>query len=150
MNTTLGFTTPSGFLELIDPKDVGGIIAHATPSRGGCLELVFLNGCCSENLGKAIRDAGVPNVVCWRTQTEDGAARAFAKGFFEALENGDTVADAFEAATLAVKCVTRLGKNAHLDAMVPKYELREPRTASAMPNVSPEPWAAGVPVLLTA
>lgn len=148
-NTTLGFTTTSGFLELIRPEDVGAIVGRAAPSRGGCLELVFLNGCCSESLGKAICDAGVPNVVCWRTQTEDGAARVFARAFFEALETGTTVADSYEAAKLAVMCVTHLGRQAHLHAMVPKYELRAPGTASAMTMVSPEPWAAGVPVLLT-
>ena len=85
--------------------------AHA-PCNGGRLELVFLNGCCSELLGRAVRAlnrplaprptpsrapdaptstctpvqvhaAGVPVVVCWSTLAENSAARIFAMTFFK-------------------------------------------------------------------
>ena len=48
--------------------------AHA-PVNGGTLELVFLNGCLSEDLGTAVHQAGVPHVVCWRTLAENSAAQ---------------------------------------------------------------------------
>jgi len=74
---TLGFTHPDGRLEVVRPEDLVTIIGLATPSHGGCLELVVLNGCCSEPLGRAAHNAGVPSVVCWQTQVWDPAARIF-------------------------------------------------------------------------
>ena len=128
------------------------MLALAAPSRGGCLELVFLNGCESEALGQAVRDAGVPTVVCWRTRVCDPAARVFVRAFFTALEYGRSVSDAFDDARTAVMCVTRLGSLAGLPAgmtvSVPKFELRRPGTPTAMVSVSPVPIAAGIPMLL--
>ena len=120
----------------------------ATPSHGGCLELVVLNGCCSEPLGRAAHDAGVPSVVCWETKVEDSAARIFTLAFFTALEDGRSTADAFAAAKTAVGFVTHPGQIAGLATLVPKYELRRPGTPTAMSSVSPAPMAAGIPVLI--
>ena len=57
--------------------------ARLPPTIAGSLELVFLNGCRSERLGRALLDAGVPTVVCWSTLVADGAARVFARTFFQ-------------------------------------------------------------------
>jgi hypothetical protein len=145
---TLGFTLPDGGLELVRPEDLATIMRLATPSHGGCLELVVLNGCCSEPLGRAAHNAGVPSVVCWKTQAEDSAARIFTLALFTALENGRSTADAFDDAKTAVMCVTREGKIAGLNTMVPKYELRGRGTPTAMTSVYPTPWPAGIPVLI--
>ena len=145
---TLGFTLPDGGLELVRPEDLATIMRLATPSHGGCLELVVLNGCCSEPLGRAAHNAGVPSVVCWKTQAEDSAARIFTLALFTALENGRSTADAFDDAKTAVMCVTRKGKIAGLNTMIPKYELRGRGTPTAMTSVYPTPWPAGIPVLI--
>ena len=126
---------------------------RAPAGRGGPLEFVFLNGCCSEPLGEAVRAAGVPTVVCWRSEVEDGAARILARAFFQALgssgsADADAVRAAFESAKAAVRLVTRSGRLAGgIVASVPKYELRAPGVPSTQP-VHPPPIAAGVPVLL--
>jgi len=153
LNRALCFTHPKGELEIVRPEEVRAVLALAAPAHGGCLELVFLNGCESEALGRAVRAAGVPTVVCWRTQAYDDAARIFAKAFFQALEDGRSAADAFEDAKAAVMFVTRPAKMLHglpdgIPASVPMYELRGPGTPTAMTNVRPKPIAAGVPLLL--
>ena len=145
---TLGFTLPDGGLEVVRPEDLATIMGLATPSRGGCLELVVLNGCCSEALGRAAHNAGVRRVVCWKTKVEDSAARIFTLAFFTALEDRRSIADAFDEAKVAAMCDTRPGTIAGLTALVPKFELRCPGTASAMASVFPVPWAAGIPVLI--
>lgn len=145
---TLGFTHPDGGLEIVRPEDLATIMKLATPAHGGCLELVVLNGCCSEALGRAAHNAGVPSVVCWETQVYDPAARVFTRAFFTALENGRSIADAFDDAKVAVTCETHLGSISGLRTMVPKFELRRPHTKSAMTSVHPEPFAVGIPILI--
>ena len=106
---------------------------------------------------QAILNAGVQTVVCWRTDVEDGAARIFARSFFEEIAKDKSPKDAFNQAKLAVTSITRSGKvaGAGSDALdvstwvkfaVPKYELRCPTTASPSTQMKPKPWAAGVPV----
>ena len=145
---TLGFTRPESELEVVGPEVLATILGRATPSHGGCLELVVLNGCCSEPLGRAAHSAGVPTVVCWETKVWDPAARIFTRAFFTALEDGRSTADAFDDAKDAVMCVTHPGQIAGLRTWVSKYELRRPGTPTAMTSVSPEPWAVGIPVLI--
>ena len=95
--------------------------------RWNVLELVFLNGCSSEALGRAVhQQAGVPWVVCWRTPCNDEAARFFSVKFFQAL-NRATYRDAFEQAKSAVQLHTRPGRLASgVSAHVPKFVLRDP------------------------
>ena len=149
---TLGFTLPDGGLEVVPPEDLAAILRLATPSHGGCLELVVLNGCCSEPLGRAAHNAGVPTVVCWETRVWDPAARIFTRAFFTALENGRSAADAFDDAKTAVRfetCPGHIpGPDGPIPAMVPKYELRGRGTPTAMTSVYPTPWPAGIPVLI--
>jgi len=144
---TLGFTKDGGGLELVDNSVVAGMLGRASVVHGGLLELVFLNGCCSEGLGQAVRAAGVATVVCWRTQVEDHAARIFSKAFFEARRAGRGIAHAFEDAKAAVLTVTQPGQSDGLSTDVPVYEIREQGTPTRSVT-TPAPVAAGIPVLL--
>jgi hypothetical protein len=52
----------------------------------GTIEGVVLNACDTEGLGKKLRDAGVPHVVCWRSEVYDATASAFSREFFTSFE----------------------------------------------------------------
>lgn len=93
----------------VTPETLAKLLGEFSPARGGPLRLVFLNGCQSEALGRAVLDAGVPHVVCWSTIVETKAAAAFSEGFFRAMEEGCDVAGAFEQAKLAVTLIPKHG-----------------------------------------
>ena len=82
---TLGFVVNDGTLAAARPRDLATLLGRHSPKSGGKLELVFLNGCRSEALARAVRAEGVPYVVAWATTAHDEAARVFSKAFFEAL-----------------------------------------------------------------
>ena len=100
----LGFTSPGGGLETLDASEfvellspyfprphaaVGHDVNHAVvcpeSHAHSVLELIVLNGCCSEGLGSRLRECGAPCVVCWRTAVRDDAARLFSVSFFRSL-----------------------------------------------------------------
>ena len=81
------------------PNEIAEMLGAHSPRSGGRLELVFLNGCCSEELGRAVHAAGVPVVVCWSTLAENSAARIFAMTFFKTYMRGK---DYRQAASLRV------------------------------------------------
>jgi hypothetical protein len=56
--------------------------AHAR----GTIEGVVLNACDTEDLGKKLRDAGVPHVVCWRSEVYDSTASKFTSDFYTSFE----------------------------------------------------------------
>ena len=94
---TLAFTDGRRELVAVKPETLASMLGQFSPARGGPLELVFLNGCESEALGQAVRRAGIPHVVCWRTLVENGAARPFSEAFFSAYaQHGCDAAEAFE------------------------------------------------------
>ena len=82
---TLGFVLNDGTLAAARPQDLAVLLGRHSPKKGGRLELVFLNGCRSEALARAVRGEGVPYVVAWATSAHDEAARLFSRAFFEAL-----------------------------------------------------------------
>jgi hypothetical protein len=51
----------------------------------GPLECVVLNACCTVEMGRLLRQRGVPNVVCWQTPVLDETARELCERFFRAL-----------------------------------------------------------------
>ena len=51
----------------------------------GPIECVVLNACCTEDMGRMLRERGVPNVVCWKTPVHDETAREMCGHFFTAL-----------------------------------------------------------------
>lgn len=86
---TLGFTSEdTGEIATVRPNELAEMLGAHSPRSGGRLELVFLNGCCSEELGRAVHAAGVPVVVCWSTLAENSAARIFAMTFFKTYMRG--------------------------------------------------------------
>ena len=151
---TLGFTGPGGVLEKIDPPqllaDLLGRYAAGSVS-GGNLELVFVNGCCSLDLGKAVHAAGVRTVICWQTQAQDEPAKILAREFFRHVAFGKSYPDAFDQAVQAVKLVVREQKDrAGNVTRVREFEMRVPFTppGAAFAGNLKQPSAAGIPVLL--
>ena len=52
----------------------------------GTFEGVVLNACNTEGLGKKLREAGVPHVVCWRSAVYDSTASKFTSEFYSSFE----------------------------------------------------------------
>ena len=163
---TLGFTSEhTGQLSTVQPETLAEMLGAHSPQNGGRLELVFLNGCCSEELGRAVHAAGVPVVVCWSTMAENSAARIFASTFFRTYMRGKSYRQAFDEAKRAVRTTTRRGRRLEgsgasqvaVESEVPKYAFVDPEDAERVANgrvtdagFSPEPFAAGLPLLLHA
>ena len=91
---------------LLSPT-TGGLQAHSIdwwvelikPLVAKGLRYVYLGGCCTAVLGRALRDrAGVPAVVCFEGKVENGAAKIFGTAFAQAIGDGATPADASAAA----------------------------------------------------
>jgi hypothetical protein len=62
---------PDRFVKLFPPVAAG-------VGRGGTIECVVLHACETEDIGKKLRKAGVPYVVCWRSEVDDTTATEFA------------------------------------------------------------------------
>ena len=124
--------------------------------------LVVLNGCCSDELGcKLIQAGGVQHVVCWETKLKDVAGPPFAEGFWRAMvghESDDdatfraAVRAAFEAGRTGLLSVTKpqasaldVGQGEYRAANVPKFALVDPSHGARTPRGE---IAAGVPLLL--
>ena len=58
-------------------------------SGGGTIEFAMLNACETEEMGKALRAAGVRYVICWRSEVDDDTAREFALEFYRCLDQQD-------------------------------------------------------------
>jgi hypothetical protein len=54
--------------------------------KGGTIECVVLNACETEYMGKELKSAGVPHVVCWRSKVLDNTATNFALQFYKSLK----------------------------------------------------------------
>ena len=126
----LAFEDDTGRLpELVRPETLVDMFLSLRERRGDVLELVFLNGCESEDLGRTLcEQAKVPWVVCWRTKCNDEAARLFSIHFFEALRRaGALEAEPYPSAFYQAKSAlitkhTRAGRSADgTAAQVPKF-----------------------------
>ena len=131
----------------VDPTVLSAILGVYAPEP---LELVFLNGCRTDQLGRACYAAGVPTVVCWETRAANQAASIFSRCFFEAVSRGDDYPRAFEQAKHGVSVVTRAGQDARgLPCQVPKFEFRDPDAPRAppvpLPVRTPAPATASAP-----
>jgi hypothetical protein len=144
---TLGFTNPEGGIDLVQPDTLVDILGAHAPSKGGKLQLVFLNGCSSYQLGEAVHKAGIPFVVCWHTMVHDEAARIFSEAFYVHLERPTaTYAEAFEQAKHAVHEIT-ISKQGDNRFSIPKFSLENP---AAGKKTASGAWAAGIPHLFGA
>ncbi len=148
---TLGFTTSASRIAPVEPRLIAQYLGRHAVSRGGALELVFINGCRSLDLGRAVRDAGVPYVVCWASACDSLAATYFAATFYRAFAQTSEYELAFaDACNFSTSVTVSATDERHRSwAQIPKYELRPPNTPSAA-DFEPKPIAAGVPALLLA
>ena len=152
---TLGLTRAGGGLEGVEPDLIAKVLGSHSPSSGGCLELVVLNGCESEALGRAIFAAGIPTVVCWKTKVHDHAARIFSRCFFQQIATFSQEAphlrtqryvDACTQAKLAVLSYPKPTPKWEMTSG-PMFELVDPaqHENGKLPNGK---MAAGIPLLL--
>lgn len=157
---TLVFTNRSGGMVTVEPATLASMLGQHTAAGpaefGRALELVFLNGCCSEPLGRALLGAGVPTVICWRTKVASNAARIFAVAFFrEHKRNGRSVEASFAQASLAVTQPKKVVCIGGARTEVQRFALRDP-CAPPFSEAQPDrgdprrALAAGVPVFLSA
>ncbi|KAL1498462.1 hypothetical protein AB1Y20_013787 [Prymnesium parvum] len=146
---TLGFTSDHGELAAVHPPDLVDMLAAHAPCNGGELELVFLNGCHSDALGRAVHEAGIPFVVCWTTLAENSAAQLFATTFFETMAQGHSYQRSFQEAISEIKMQLRPGRLSNgQPARVPKYTLTDPEKPAGAPrDYLPAPFAAGIPTI---
>jgi len=162
---TLGFTHSDGTLSTVAGDGVAQLLGRFSPANGGVLELVFLNGCRSDKLARAIHNAGIPFVVAWKTRCHDAAARVFSRCFFETLRKVEqeagrgrvgkegTYSRAYREAVAAITFETRMGTLANgIQARVPRFIIRDPDDKDAAgpesDQCTPAPSAAGIPMLL--
>lgn len=99
--TTLAFVGACGQIIGEDPAAIAKMFGARGACHGGPLQVVFLNGCHTAKLAKAVHDAGVPVAVGWRTKVHDFGARYFAKVFFGVCATGQSYSTAFVVAKLA-------------------------------------------------
>ena len=96
------FVDDDGKTSVVPANEVVEMIAM----RKDTLELVLLNGCCSEKMAAALARKGVRCVVGWKTKVNDTAAKLFADGWHAAWIQGDTPRVAFERAKKSVTTAT--------------------------------------------
>ena len=148
---TLGFTTNGELAPLgsSEKDELVQLLGRHAKGKDGALELVFLSGCETLELGKAIKQQNKAlRVVCWETRVPDAAGYVFSRGFFESLgsqdkQKGYDYEAAFKAASVALENKhTRRPMNGMVE--VPYFVIGDPA-------VTPDPpftWVAGVPRLL--
>ena len=65
--------------------DAVALAIGAIAGLRGPLEFTFLNACCTEMMGRLLRQRGVPYVVCWKTRVQDETARELCEHYYRAL-----------------------------------------------------------------
>jgi len=129
---TLGFVGSRGQVVGMHPARLAAMFGSRGACSGGCLTLVVLNSCRTDMLARAVRDAGVPFVLGWRTKVHDRGARLFIHHFFAACAAGKPVPAAF------------LGAK---QACIPHYLFGDPDDVQAL--TSDGRPTLGVPALFT-
>jgi hypothetical protein len=94
---TFAFTDSTGKIHVIEDTLLARILGVAQ------LEFAFLNGCCSDTLGRKVIEQGVGYVVCWRTRVADEAAAAFSLAFFKDYKHTGDYIESFKRAALAIQ-----------------------------------------------
>ena len=140
---TLAFTDKDGNMEIPNPDALAKMLGKTR--CGNQLELVFLNGCETKRLGDLVREAGVPNVVCWETKVETRAARIFSNAFFKEMVGTNMhYRAAFEAGKQAVLQELKPGWLGVFRSSEQEFELIDPDAGAS----SSGRQAAGIPVLM--
>jgi len=125
---TLGLVDKDGKLDLQPPESLVAMLSAHAPCNRGSLTCIIINGCCTERIGRALHDAGIPVVICWRSKLHDKAGPLFSKVFHVALRQTQDYYEAYELA----RCV-----------LSTEFDLRDPQIASDSPQ-----QAAGIPLLI--
>lgn len=84
--------------------DAGGLAAFLGQQNG--LELVFLNGCSTQQQTQGLLDGGVATVISTSQAIDDRVATDFAARFYQGLASGATIQSAFNEAAAAIKMAT--------------------------------------------
>jgi serine/threonine protein kinase len=74
-------TNPENLAILFKP-----VVFKAEDAESSGIECVVLNACETEDLGKKLREHGVPHVICWRSEVRDVTAMKFSATFYKALD----------------------------------------------------------------
>jgi WD40 repeat protein len=80
-----------------------GLAAYLAQQQG--LELVFLNGCSTQEQAKGLLKAGVSAVIATSQSIPDEAAREFAELFYRSLAAGDSIGIAYRKAEAAMHSI---------------------------------------------
>jgi hypothetical protein len=96
-----------------DVEDIS-LAVGAVAGQHGPLECVVLNACRTLEMGRLLRQQGVPNVLCWKTEVYGDTARELCERFFRALVEEKQAGKreykrAFFAATDAMRSSARKG-----------------------------------------
>lgn len=93
-STSLLFESPDGKQQKLGADSLARFLATQES-----LDVVFLNGCQTQDQTTALIDAGVKCVIATTEKIEDAAAIRFATGFYEALTTGATLEKAYAEAS---------------------------------------------------
>ncbi len=81
--------------------DAGGLAAFLTQQKG--LQLVFLNGCSTQQQTQGLLDANISVVISTSRAIDDQVATNFAHQFYQGLAGGATIRTAYREAEAAVQ-----------------------------------------------
>ena len=99
-----------------DANDISVAIDDVAGQQGP-LECVVLNACLTEEMGRLLRERGVPYVVCWKTPVQDATARELCEHFYRTVVEDESGARnykrAFFAATDTLRLSSHTGGAAH-------------------------------------
>jgi hypothetical protein len=95
---------------LLETRAGGSTVAHSAGlstflARQDGLQLVFVNGCCSQNQALELIDAGVPAVVGTIQPIEDQIATDLSTRFYRGLAIGESIDRSWKAAMEMVKSI---------------------------------------------
>ncbi|MDX2245418.1 MAG: AAA family ATPase [Bacteroidia bacterium] len=95
---------------LLESKAGGSSVAHSVGlstflSRQNGLQLVFINGCCSENQALELISAGVPAVIGTSQPIEDTVATDLSTRFYSGLAAGESIDRSWKAAADMAKSI---------------------------------------------
>lgn len=97
-----------GYQLLLESAEGGSAVAHGEGlvsflARRNSLQLVFLNGCATEQQAKQLVDLGIPAVISTSSSINDDIATSLAVRFYSAIENANDLQTAWEDSVDSIK-----------------------------------------------
>lgn len=92
-----------GLQHLLRPEKMKTLLKNYTEILP---EVVFVNSCHSEKIGRAFFELGVKYVILINSKDliSDAAAKSFSENFYRNIFKGESVPEAFESAKETVEC----------------------------------------------